>query len=409
MKNSGLPLEGVRVVDFSWVWAGPSCAMFLASLGAEVIKIEGHRRTDPTRHGVVWPLPDEKPTVVKPNQGMSFNSVNLGKKSISLDLSKPEGLQLAKRIVAISDVVSDNLRAGAMKRMGLGYDVLRKLKPDLVAISLSSRGQEGPQKDYGGYATIHHAIGGGAYITGYPDDAPCASLGDIDIINGATGAFVVLSALYHKMQTGEGQYIDYSQCEAVSSMNGESFLGYEMTGEVPERMGNAHPSYAPHNLYKCWGVDRWLALEIHSDEEFKKLAEVIGMPELPKDARFARMSARKKNEAKLDKIIEEWTSQRDRDWMVREFCKAGLAAAPSRDDKDLYADPHLKARKAFATIDNPEIGKLELVGMPWHMSETKTELRCAPMLGQHNDYVLKELLGLSQPEVDELRRKDIIL
>jgi benzylsuccinate CoA-transferase BbsF subunit len=409
MGNSGLPLEGVRVADFCWVWAGPYSAMLLASLGAEVIKIEGHRRTDLTRHGVVWSLPDATPTVVLPNQGMSLNSVNMSKKSVTLDLSNPEGVQVAKRIVAISDIVVDNLRAGAMERMGLSYEELRKVKPNIIVISVSSRGQKGPQWDYGGYATIHHAIGGGAYITGYPDDAPCHSGGDVDLMNGTTAAFIVLAALYHRIKTGEGQFIDYSQCEGVSSLNGESFLGYDMTGEVPERMGNTHPKYAPHNVYRCWGVDRWLALEIHSDEEFVALAGIIGKPELARDPRFATMPARKKNEAELDRVIGEWTRQRDRDWIVRELCKARLAAAPSRDARDLYADQHLRARNAFVTVNHPELGKLELVGVPWHMSEGQMELRCAPMLGEHNDYVLRGLLGLSQSEIEGLRRKDIIL
>jgi benzylsuccinate CoA-transferase BbsF subunit len=404
-----LPLEGVRVTDFSWVWAGPYSTMLLATLGAEVIKVEGHKRTDLTRHSVVWALPDPAPTAVSPNQGMSFNSVNMSKKSVTLDLAKPAGVKLAKRLALISDVVVDNLRSGAMARLGLGYESLRKKRPDIIVLSSSSRGQEGPQWDYGGYATIHHAIGGGAYITGYPDDAPSHSLGDVDLINATGAAFAVLAALYHRAQTGEGQFIDYSQCEGVSSLNGDVLLGYEMTSQVPERMGNAHPIYAPHNVYRCWGVDRWLALEIHSDEEFATLAKVIDRLELTQDRRFATMDARKKNEAELDKTIGDWVRLRDRDWMVNEFCKAGLAAAPSRDGQDLYADPHLRARGAFVTIDHPEIGQLELAGVPWKMSDTEPVLNRAPMLGEHNDYVLRKLLGLSRKDITALRKKEVIM
>jgi crotonobetainyl-CoA:carnitine CoA-transferase CaiB-like acyl-CoA transferase len=182
-----------------------------------------------------------------------------------------------------------------------------------------------------------------------------------------------------------------------------------MTSQVPERMGNAHPVYAPHNVYRCWGVDRWVALEIHSDEEFAVLAEVIGQPELAKDRRFATMAARKKNEAELDKTIGDWVRLRDRDWMVNEFCKAGLAAAPSRDGQDLYADPHLRARSAFVTVDHPEIGQLELVGVPWKMSDSEAVLNRAPMLGEHNDYVLRKLLGLSRKEINALRKQEVIM
>ncbi|MBL7166359.1 MAG: CoA transferase [Dehalococcoidales bacterium] len=404
-----LPLEGIRVADFSWVWAGPYCAMMLAALGAEVIKIEGHRRTDLTRHGVVWPLPDPAPTVIPLNQGMSLNSVNQNKKSFTLDLSRPEGVALAKRLVAVSDIAVDNMRAGSMAKMGLSYEDLRKVRPDIIVLSMSSRGQEGPQKDYAGYATIHHAIGGGAYITGYPDDDPCHSTGDVDLMNGTGAAFSVLAALYYRMETGEGQFIDFSQCEGVTSIIGELLLGYEMNGQIPERMGNAHPRYAPHNVYRCWGVDRWLALEVHSDEEFTALAEVIGQPEMVSDPRFSDMASRKKNEKELDQLIEAWTRVRDRDWMVAEFCQANLAAAPSRNARDLYADPHLRARGAFLKVDHPELGELELVGAPWKMSDAEMPSRHAPLLGEHNEYVLRELLGLSETEVSELRQNDVIL
>jgi benzylsuccinate CoA-transferase BbsF subunit len=408
MTEGRLPLEGIRVADFCWVWAGPFACMQLALLGAEVIKVEGHRRTDVTRHGVVWPLPDPQPTVVPPNQGMSFNSVNMGKKSITLDLGKPEGRELARKLALKSDIVVDNMRAGAMVRAGLGYESLRQLKPDIIVISSSSRGQTGPEHDYAGYATIHHAIGGAAYVCGYPDDAPSTTSGDTDIMNATTTAFVALAALYHKIRTGEGQFIDFSQCEGVTSLIGEAVLGYQMTGRLPERDANRHPHYAPHNVYRCWGADRWLALEIHSDDEFARLAGVIGRPELATDRRFKTMKARKRNEARLDAIIEAWTRERDRDWMVNEFCQAGLAAAPSRDWLDLYADPHLRARNAFFTIQHPELGERELVGLPWRMSGYDAPVRRAPLLGEHNDYVLRDILGLSEPEMLELRRKDVI-
>jgi len=383
--------------------------MLLGCLGAEVIKVEGHKRTDLTRHSVMWPLEDPAPTPLPVNQSMALNSLNLNKKSVTLDLSKPEGAALGKRLVAVSDIVVDNMRAGSMKRMGMSYEELRKVKSDIIVLSSSSRGQEGPQKDYAGYATIHHAIGGGAYITGYPDDAPCHSLADVDLMNATTSAYAILAALYHRDQTGEGQFIDYSQIEGVTSLIGESLLGYEMNGQIPERMGNAHPQYAPHNLYRCWGVDRWLALEVHSDEEFSILSRVIGQPELAEDTRFKDMASRKKNEVVLDQIIEEWTHERDRDWLVNEFCRAGLAAAPSRDGRDIYADPHLRERGAFVTVDHPELGELELVGAPWKMSDAEIEIQYAPLLGEHNDYVLRELLGLSEAELSDLRKKEVIM
>ncbi|MBW2051285.1 MAG: CoA transferase [Deltaproteobacteria bacterium] len=410
LKNRSLPLHGIRVLDFSWVWAGPYAGMLMANLGAEVIKIEGSKRSDLMRRTFPWPLPEPTPLRCPPNQGMAFNSVNRDKKSLTLDLRLPEGIQVVKKLAAISDVVLDNMRPDAMIKLGLGYKDLRKINPEIIVISSSGRGHEGPESQYLGFATIHHAIGGGTYITGHTDGHPShGSPGDVDLMNAATAAYATVAALHHRKKTGEGQFIDYSQCEGVSSIIGEVLLGYEMTSEIPERMGNAHPKYAPHNVYKCWGVDRWLALEIRSDEEFTTLARVIHKPELAEDPRFTDMASRKQNEAELDQIIEKWTRQRDRDWMVDEFCKAGLAAAPSRDGRDLYADRHLQARGAFVKINHPELGELEMVGPPWKISDLELPTDHAPLLGEHNQYVLGELLGLSDKEIDDLRQKEVIM
>jgi len=341
---------------------------------------------------------------------MSYNSVNLNKKSLTLNLTNPKGLDLAKRLVKDSAVVVDNMRPGAMDKLGLGYSILQSIRKDLVVVTSSSQGYGGPQTNYLGFATVHHGIGGGTYITGYPDDHPShGATGDVDILNANTMAYAILGALVHRMQTGEGQFIDYSQCEGVSSIIGETLLWYEMTGEIPERMGNAHPVYAPHNVYPCWGVDRWLALEIHTDEEFRDLAQLIHQPELSEDQRFKTMTSRKRHESELDDIIGAWTRERDRDWMVNEMMQAGLRAAPSRDAKDLYADPHIRERGSLLKIRHPEMGEIELMGPPWRFSGFSVPNRHAPLLGEHNSYVLEELLGLTRNEIEALKKEDIIL
>ncbi len=404
-----LPLQGVRVLELCWVWAGPYAGMLLGDLGAEVIKVEGHTRTDLMRRSVVWPLAEPAPQTVPPNQGLAFNSVNRSKKGIALDLRKPEGVDLARRLAAESDIVIDNMRPGALAKLGLGYEELRRARQDIIVASSSGRGSEGPESDYLGYAMVHHGIGGGAYITGYPDDHPCHSTGDVDIMNATFFAYATLAALYHRERTGEGQFIDYSQSEAVSSLIGEVLLGYEMTSVMPERSGNAHPRFAPHNVYRAWGVNRWVALEVHSDEEFRRFAVVLGMPQLARDPRFQTVTQRKRNEAELDRIIEAWTSERDRDWLVAQFAGADLMAAPSRDARDLYADPHLRARGAFVTVDHPELGELELVGPPWKLSDCEMPIRCAPLLGEHTDQVLTGILGMSKAELATLRDSGVIL
>jgi benzylsuccinate CoA-transferase BbsF subunit len=408
-RNIRRPLEGVRVLELCWVWAGPYAGSLLAALGAEVIKVEGHRRMDLTRRGVIWPLPEPAPSSVPKNQAMAFNQVNMGKKSLTVDISKPEGVDLVLRLAKESDVVIDNMRPGALDKRGLGYEGLRAQRRDIIVGSSSGRGYVGDEKDFLGYAMIHQGIGGGAYITGYPDDHPCHSGGDVDLMNAMTLAFAVVAALHHRAQSGEGQFIDYSQCEGVSSLLGEVLLGYQMTGEVPERQGNAHPTHAPHNVYRAWGVDRWVALEIHTDEEFGKLCDLLGRGELARDPRFATEPARKENEAELDDLLTVWTRERDRDWIVSSLTGLGLAAAPSRDARDLYADRHLRERQAFVRVEHPELGELELVAAPWLVDGERPETSCAPSLGQHTDEILGDLLGLDADRIAALREGDVIL
>ena len=403
-----LPLEGIRVAEFAWVWAGPYAGVLLSTLGAEVIKVEGPKRLDLTRRSVVWPRAEEAPLKIGPDAGMAFNTMNLNKRSLALDLSQAEGRELALRLAAECDVIYDNMRPGAMVKLGLDYENLREANPDLIVASSSGRGHGGPETEYLGYAMVHQGVAGGAYISGYPDDHPTHSGGDVDLMNAITLAFSVVAALHHRERSGEGQFIDYSQCEGVSSILGEVLLEYEMTGKIPERAGNAHRSSAPHSVYRCWGIDRWLAIEVHSDEEFARLAATMDRSELAEDPLFATAAARKRNEAELDRIIGDWTRERDRDWLARELLGAGVAAAPSRDARDLYADSHLRARGSFATVEHPEWGDLELVGPPFRIEGRDLSPRRAPLLGEHTDAILGGLLGLSAEELDDYRRRGIV-
>ena len=403
-----LPLEGIRVAEFAWVWAGPYAGVLLSTLGAEVIKVEGPKRLDLTRRSVVWPRAEEAPLKIGPDAGMAFNTMNLNKRSLALDLSQPEGRELALRLASECDVIYDNMRPGAMVKLGLDYENLQRVNPGLIVASSSGRGHGGPETEYLGYAMVHQGVAGGAYISGYPDDHPTHSGGDVDLMNAITLAFSVVAALHHRERSGEGQFIDYSQCEGVSSILGEVLLEYEMTGKIPERAGNAHRSSAPHSVYRCWGIDRWLAIEVHSDEEFARLAATMDRSELAEDPLFATAAARKRNEAELDRIIGDWTRERDRDWLARELLGAGVAAAPSRDARDLYADSHLRARGSFATVEHPEWGDLELVGPPFRIEGRDLSPRRAPLLGEHTDAILGGLLGLSAEELDDYRRRGIV-
>ena len=292
--------------------------------------------------------------------------------------------------------------------LGLGYDDLRAVREDLIVASSSGRGHGGPESKYLGYAMVHQSVGGGSYITGYPDDHPSHSGGDVDLMNAITLAFSVVAALHHRARTGEGQFIDYSQCEACSSLLGEVLLDYEMTGKVTERMGNAHVSSAPHNVYRCWGVDRWLAIEVHGDQEFLKLTQVMGAPELAADARFKTAQARKTHEGELNEIVGSWVREYDRDWLAEQLNAAGVTAAPSRDAHDLYADSHLRDRGSFVTVEHPDLGPLELVGAPFQIQGLDLQPRYAPRLGEHNDLVLGGQLGLTEAELAGYRARNVI-
>ena len=404
-----LPLAGVRIAEFCWVWAGPYCGLLLASLGAEVIKVEGHRRTDMTRRNVIWPLPEPAPRMLPPNQGLAFNTVNMNKLSLAVDLSRPEGAEVARRLARLADVVVDNMRPGAMGGLGLGWDELRQVRSDLIVASSSGRGYQGPEGRYLGFASVHQGIGGGAYVTGHADDHPCHSGGDVDLMNAMTLALSIVAALHHRARTGEGQFIDYSQCEGASALVGDLLLAHEMTGLVPERMGNAHPSSAPHGVYRAWGVDRWVAIEAHDDASFARLASVVGRPELALDPRFATAAARKANEAALDDVLGAWIRRRDRDSVVAALEAASVAAAPVRDGRDLYADRHLRDREAFVRVEHPELGELELVRAPWRLDDEPAPAKHAPLLGEDDDEILGGLLGFGADEIAALRAADVVL
>ncbi len=408
-QASQKPLAGIRILEFCQMWAGPYATQLLGGLGAEIIRVESHKRLDAMRRGVTQKIYDTKMRLVSPNQNIGFSCLNMNKKDVTIDMARPEGLALVKKLVAISDVVFDNYRAGAMDKLGMGYEELKQIKPDIIVASSSGRGQQEPERDFKGYAMIHQSIGGGAYLNGYPDDAPISSGGDVDLINAICAAKAVLFAIYHHRQTGEGQFIDFSQSEFVSSALGEYFLEYQMTGRIPERMANAHPIYAPHNVYKTWGVDRWVALEIHSDDEFAVLARLIERPELAEDPKFSTRAARKQNEAELDGVIQEWTSQQERDHVEEILTEAGLMASISRNGRDLYQDPQLRARNAFITIQHPEMEDMEMVRAPWLIDGEVTPFTRAPLLGEHNDYVFKELLNLGDDRISELLEKEIII
>ena len=330
--NGAGPLSGVRVLDFSWVWQGPFCTLQLAHLGAEVIRIESAKRIDINR--VIPPFADGEGGY---NRAGSFNQWNQGKRSVLLNLESREGIEIARSLTPHCDLVVENFAPGVIGRMGLGYDALRELRPDLIMLSLSGYGQTGPYSRYVSYGGLLGAQSGLFSVSGYSNAQPMETgitYGDPNA--GAFGAYAAVAALIHRTRTGQGQYIDVALWEALEFVMPEAWLEYQMNRREPTVAGNRDRWIAPHNCYKSLGdAEHWISIAVRDDEEWRSLCGATDQPALAADPRFRTRAARKQNEDELDAIITRWTSQRDR-WKATEILKrAGVAAMPTLGNKDL--------------------------------------------------------------------------
>jgi len=402
--NEG-PLKGVRLTEFTSAWAGPYATCLLGFLGAEIIKIESQVRLDHSRNLSF----STGKRFSGPNESEVFNNINLNKKSITLNLKAPKGIELAKEIVAVSDLVMENMRPGVMTRLGLGYDALREIKPDLIYLSSSACGQTGPEREYVGYAPTFAALGGVSYITGYEDWPPSNFMGAIDLRSATTAAASILAALVQKQRTGKGQYVDMASQESIAVLIGDVILDYVINQRVQTRRGNKGYRIAPHNCYRCAGEDKWISIAVATNEEWEGLCRAVGRPDLAKDERFALPEDRYKNQEALDQMISDWTRDKERYELMEELQQAGVAAAPTLSSEGLFKDPHVRDRGVFQQVEHPAIGQDWVIAPPWRLSETPAQInRHAPLLGEHNEYVFEELLGMSETEVEKLKQEKVV-
>ena len=404
--QSGLPLSGIRVLDLTWVWAGPYCTMQFAHMGAEVIRVESAKRLCATRR--VPPFADN---VAGVNRAGYFNQYSQGKKSVTLNLTNPEGVRIARELVKHCDVVADNFSAGAMDRMGLGYENLRALKPDIIMVSMSGFGQTGRWKNFLSYGPPAAAFAGFYALTGYAGLGPSeVGVSFADPTAGLFGASAVMAALLQRARTGEGQFIDLSQLEATIATLPEAIFEFVFNGLQPARAGNHDPIMAPHDCYKAAGDEnQWVSIAVGSEAEWRALCDAIDQPQLAGDPRFANAVERKRNEVELDRIITSWTKLRDRWEIARHLQSRGVAAFPSMSSSDLATDRHLNERGFLVKLLHPEVGRRMHPGIPWTMAATRCEVKSpAPLLGADTEAVLREVLGLSAIEIERLRTSDVL-
>ncbi|MDG2049599.1 MAG: CoA transferase [Myxococcota bacterium] len=400
------PLSGVRVANFGWVWAGPVTGQTLGFLGAEVYKIESYARVDMTRT-----LPPFAGGERDPNRSLSNNACWAGNGSVSLNLKTEEARQLALDIVAQCDVVIENFGPGVMDRLGLGYEELKRIKPDLIMFSMPAAGLWGPLKDVRTYGLSLTSTTGLDSLVGYSEgDLVPVENAYSDPYNGIFGAYAILTALAHRRRTGQGQLIDFSQQEAVMQMVGPAFMDYSLNGRIAGPLGNRHPlsAAAPHGVFPCAGEDRWISIAIDGDPQWQALVDSMGCPAWTQNPAFETQAGRVDEIEVLHEHLAEWTRDYDDRSLADSLQAAGVPAAPVLNVADLLSDPHYRARETFIEVDHPLGYRETIYGAYVKLSRTPAQVAPGPWIGQDNDRVFKELLQLDEAQYEALKEAQVI-
>ncbi len=410
--NAG-PLSGLRVLELTTAWAGPMAGRILAFLGAEVIKVESAARPDIWRHHatVFSPrrFPDRLAGELPYNRSAFFNSQNMNKLSLCIDAKHPAGNRALRALAVKSDVIVCNFTAGTLARMGLGYEQMRKLNPSIVVVEMPGFGNDGPlAKCIANGSTMEIAAGMSALI-GYPDGAP-ATTGQVypDPMGGYNGAAAVLTALLHRQRTDEGQYIEVPQVEASMQFIGEELLYHIAADADPKPHGNRVRWAAPHDAYRAAGEDQWVVLAVGRDDEWQKFCALIEHPDLATDERFASFEARWEHQDELREPIEVWTRTRDKFYAATRLQREGIRSAPVLDAGEVARDPYLEWHRFFTPLTQAESGTHAHPSLPFRLSRTPgSQHRASPCLGADTHYVLREILGMSNDEIDALDREGV--
>lgn len=396
-----LPLQGLRVLDFTWVIAGPLVTRLLAALGAQVIKIESSRHIDLMRTGGPF-----RNNVLNINAAGYFNNFNTDKLSATVDLTTPHGRDLVLQLAAISDVVTENYVPGVLEGLGLSYEVFRAVRPDVVMLRMPGLGSDGPHARSRSMGTHIQAAAGFDEITGPADGRPIGTGMSYPDASSSPwhAAAALMVALGHRRATGLGQVVELSQYEAAVCFNGFAVLDWSANRRVHQRTGNRSLHCWPHGIYRCQGYDRWCAIAVRTQAEWDALVKALGSPAWARDGRFATVLGRLRHAAELDSRIEAWTRQRPPEQAMRRLQAAGVPAGVVQAPEDMLTrDPQLRRRRFFIATDHPEAGRIHHDGHPFHFSAIEhAPRRPPPCLGQHTDFVLQEVLGLGEERVNRL-------
>ena len=418
------PLENIRVVDLSRVFAMPFAGANLADLGAEVIKVDTcQAQFMETTRTITGPFPNNEPGELWWEQGGTFQTLNRGKRSLTLDLRSEEAQAILKELVSISDIVLENFTPRVMTRFGLDYASLRAVKPDLIMVSNTGYGHSGPWSNFGAMASALEPTHGTGAFMGYLDDGGSgeASEGSIpnkvgnsytDFLATWTALVSIMAALLHRASTGRGTWIDLAMYQAGASFIGEGLLAYSFNGERTRRIGNRHTSMAPHGCYPCQGEDQWVTIAVRDDADWEAFCLTIERPDLASDHVLATVAQRQARQDYIDSIVGKWTRERTSYEVMETLQEAGVPAGPVLTAGQALADPHSRHRGFFEKVVHPEetgLGSKEYIGRGWKFSGSRAAIGGpAPLLGEANDYALAELLGMPQTRLVSLAEQDVI-
>ncbi len=397
-------LEGLKVADFSWAVAGPSTSKYMAIFGAKVVKVETRQRFDPSR--MTPPHLEGKPGA---NRSGFFANHNPSKMSLAVNLNTERGRDLALRLVMWADIVMENFSPGTMAEWGLNYASLKKLRPDIIMFSSSLQGQTGPHASHPGLGNMLQALVGIDHLCGWPEADPMGPAETyVDLVLPGFGVAGIMAALEHRRKTGDGQYIDLSQFETAAQFVALAIMDFVANGRIEARVGNRVSYAAPHGVFRCAGEERWCTIAVETDAQWRAFCNAMGGPEWSREKRFQTLLGRQRNVEELERLVGEWTLGLEAEEVASKLQGAGIPAWVVNNGKDLHSDPQLSARGYLWKLQHPVMGLRTYAGPSFRMSATPAELRYGPLMGEHNEYVCRELLKLSDEEFASLIAEEVL-